>query len=148
MEASSCTPFTGHINASGYGTVYMGGRNRLAHRVAWELHRGPIPAGMTIDHLCHVPDVCPGGITCPHRRCINVEHMAVVTVSENAKRGSKGQRGVARGRQQRAKTHCPSGHEYDEGNTRWYRGYRYCRACERARPSRHRKSHDQDAWKP
>ena len=27
------------------------------------------------------------------------------------------------------KTHCPKGHEYSPENTRWYRGWRYCRAC-------------------
>jgi len=27
------------------------------------------------------------------------------------------------------KTHCPSGHEYDEENTRVYQGRRYCRRC-------------------
>lgn len=31
------------------------------------------------------------------------------------------------------KTHCPSGHEYDEPNTRLYSGRRYCRTCDRAR---------------
>lgn len=31
------------------------------------------------------------------------------------------------------KTHCPSGHPYDEENTRHYRGGRYCRACQRCR---------------
>lgn len=29
----------------------------------------------------------------------------------------------------RARTHCPQGHPYDEQNTRWYQGRRYCRAC-------------------
>lgn len=30
-----------------------------------------------------------------------------------------------------AKTHCPQNHPYDEENTRWWRGWRYCRSCER-----------------
>lgn len=34
---------------------------------------------------------------------------------------------------QRQRTHCPQGHPYDELNTRWYRGMRYCRACPRER---------------
>jgi hypothetical protein len=29
----------------------------------------------------------------------------------------------------RDKTACPQGHPYDEQNTRWYRGRRYCKAC-------------------
>lgn len=32
-----------------------------------------------------------------------------------------------------SKTHCPQGHPYDDINTKWYQGRRYCRACKRAR---------------
>ena len=32
-----------------------------------------------------------------------------------------------------AKTHCPKGHEYNERNTRIYRGARHCRECDRIR---------------
>lgn len=32
-----------------------------------------------------------------------------------------------------AKTHCPQGHEYNEENTRWYKGSRNCRVCDRDR---------------
>jgi hypothetical protein len=35
------------------------------------------------------------------------------------------------GAHERAKTHCPQGHPYDEKNTRWYQGKRYCRICNR-----------------
>lgn len=31
-----------------------------------------------------------------------------------------------------AKTHCPQGHPYDEANTQWYSGRRYCRGCKAA----------------
>lgn len=44
--------------------------------------------------------------------------------------------GVDRGRkvvnQNSEKTHCPSGHAYDEENTRWSKSGRKCRACDRA----------------
>jgi hypothetical protein len=36
-----------------------------------------------------------------------------------------------KGQGQRAKTHCPVGHPYDEKNTYLYEGRRYCRACHR-----------------
>lgn len=29
----------------------------------------------------------------------------------------------------RKQTHCGKGHEFDEPNTYYYRGKRYCRAC-------------------
>lgn len=35
------------------------------------------------------------------------------------------------------KTHCPSGHEYNEFNTRYYKGKRICRACDWARRPNH-----------
>src|ERR1035441_4152994 len=39
--------------------------NVLAHRFAYTVWRGPIPAGLTLDHLCHneaaIAGLCPGG---------------------------------------------------------------------------------------
>ena len=50
-----------------------------------------------------------------------------------------GDRGQAQGAQQRAKTHCPQGHPYDEANTYIHKhGHRYCRACGRAATARYR----------
>jgi len=46
-----------------------------AHRAAWVYHHGQqIPEGMTIDH------------TCKERRCVNPEHLRVLTNFENARR--------------------------------------------------------------
>lgn len=44
------------------------------HRDAWEQAYGPIPEGMTIDHLCQ------------RKLCRNVLHMEVVTREENSRR--------------------------------------------------------------
>ncbi len=101
--------------------------NRLVHRVMWELLEGPIPAGLTLDHLCHNADPqCAGGKSCVHRRCANLAHLEVVTTGENSLRGR------ALAAVNAAKTHCDSGHPYDEANT-YYRphGGRSCRACRR-----------------
>lgn len=63
------------------------GVSRNAHRLAWEIWVGPIPAGMTLDHVCHTNDpFCFGG-ECLHRRCLNPEHLEVVTRAENIRRG-------------------------------------------------------------
>lgn len=46
-----------------------------AHRIAWVLERGEIPAGLVPDHLCRV------------RNCIRVDHLELVTNAENVRRG-------------------------------------------------------------
>ena len=46
----------------------------LCHRVAWVSEHGAIPEGMTVDHLCK------------NRRCINVDHLRLLSNYENARR--------------------------------------------------------------
>jgi HNH endonuclease len=77
-DADKCWPWGGTIQSKGYGLV--GGR--LVHRVVYELVRGPIPAGLTIDHLCR------------NRRCANPSHLEAVTMQENYRRG-EGHKGLA-----------------------------------------------------
>ena len=77
--ASGCLERTAAIHpGTGYSqcSAKIDGRYRyfMAHRVAWTHLRGPIPDGLTIDHLCK------------NRACINVEHMEVVTQRENVLR--------------------------------------------------------------
>ena len=59
--------------AYGYGVVFYQGKNRRAHRVAWELDRGPIPDGMLV---CHVDD--------HNRLCCNPEHLYLGNHKTNA----------------------------------------------------------------
>lgn len=40
----------GYVNDKGYHSVYFGGRNYPAHRIAWLLHYGQFPTGQ-IDHI-------------------------------------------------------------------------------------------------
>lgn len=62
--------------ATGYGTFRINGRDLLAHRWSYEQHRGPIPDGLQIDHLCRV------------RECINPDHLEPVTPKENTRRST------------------------------------------------------------
>jgi len=53
----------------------IGGRRwQQAHRVFYQLFRGPIPAGLHLDHLCRVAS------------CANPDHLEAVTPAENHRR--------------------------------------------------------------
>mgnify|MGYP007071623989 FL=1 len=63
------------------------GKRMYAHRAAWEVVNGPVPAGLVVDHRCHNADTaCPGGPSCPHRRCCNPAHLEPVTHRTNLRR--------------------------------------------------------------
>lgn len=118
-----CILWTGCVTSNGYGRFSRrSGETRYAHRVAYELIKGQIPAEMVIDHACHnIDPECPGG-ACFHRRCINPEHLEVVTQSENRVR-SPFTKGITR-------THCLKGHEYTSENVMvGGNGRRSCRTC-------------------
>ena len=117
---TGCWVWMGHIRADGYGWFYKDGRAKLAHRAAYELLVGAVPAALELDHLCRM------------RHCVNPAHLEAVTRLENVRRGEGGKHNIV-------KTHCPRGHPYDEANTYPIpSGGRGCRAC------RNRESRD---WK-
>lgn len=111
---NDCWEWAGAHNPDGYGTAYPASKPRGAHRVVYELLVGPIPEGLTIDHLCR------------NRGCVNPDHMETVPKSVNILRG------VGPGALNAAKTHCPQGHPYDTENTYVKPdGQRVCRTCKR-----------------
>ena len=125
-ELGPCWLWTGRPTHYGYGNLKVARRDVYAHRFAYELLVGPIPEGLTIDHLCRV------------RLCVNTRHMEPVTNQINTRRGF----GVAT--LNSTKTHCPQGHPYDAANTHWYKAGRYCRACQQAADQKRRPRHRQD----
>jgi hypothetical protein len=113
-QPDGCWNWTGHVDAAGYG--HTGGKAGLAHRALYECFAGPIPDGLTIDHLCR------------NRRCVNPGHLEAVSMRENVLRGDTL---AARKAQQ---THCVHDHEFTAENTYVKpNGTRDCRACKRAR---------------
>lgn len=69
---TGCWVWRGRTNRDGYGKI---GRQTLAHRAYYEALVGPIPDGLTIDHLCR------------NRACVNPDHMEPVPAVENVRRG-------------------------------------------------------------
>ncbi|MFD5848295.1 HNH endonuclease signature motif containing protein [Streptomyces chartreusis] len=82
-----CWPWDGPTQRNGYGTLRVEGKYRRAHRYAYELAYGPVPDGYTIDHTCHDPEQCEGGVDCPHRRCCNPAHLKAVPPGHNNTKG-------------------------------------------------------------
>lgn len=70
-----CWHWQGAIGSHGYGQ-FLGpdGVVGLAHRISYELHIGPVPEGLQLDHLCRV------------RPCVNPAHLEPVTCAENLRR--------------------------------------------------------------
>ncbi len=122
---SGCWHWTGEKHRKGYGYFTIDKRRVYAHRWAYEHFIGPIPDGMTIDHLCHNEDAdCPGGNGCLHRSCVNPAHLAPATVKQNVLRGKGSAADRAR------QMYCKRGHPLSGDNVRiTKRGYRECRRC-------------------
>lgn len=76
---SGCTLWFGPVTGRGYGHFKWQKRDLLAHRAAYEVVHGPIPAGLFVCHRCDMP------------ACINIAHLFLGTHEDNmADRDAKG----------------------------------------------------------
>lgn len=111
-----CWLWEGRIDRQGYGRAYCwtAKRQQLAHRVAYKVAVGPIPPGLTIDHLCRTP------------RCVRPDHLRACTMTENLMAAHSQAPPAVNAR----KTHCLRGHSYAPDNCFVDRkGYRHCLKC-------------------
>lgn len=107
---SGCWLWTGALTTSGYGQFFYGGRKHTVHRLTYQLVKGAIAEGLTLDHLCRV------------RRCCNPDHLEPVTIQVNIGRAPRWKGNL---------TTCPAGHPYAGDNlyVRPSDGARICRRC-------------------
>lgn len=107
-QSTDCWLWQGTIR-SGHGQFKAEGRTVQAARWSWERAHGPLPRGVWLAH------------DCDSTSCVNPAHLRPVDP------------GAIAGAHERAKTHCPAGHPYDDANTYVTpTGKRMCRACRRA----------------
>jgi len=75
---TGCHLWTAGTHKQGYGHFRVG-KTILAHRVAWEIKNGPVPAGMCVCHKCDTP------------ACVNEAHLFLGSQLQNlADRDAKG----------------------------------------------------------
>lgn len=72
-KTPSCWLWLGSRSGNGYGYFYTKerGNSVRAHRLAYTLFNGPIPANMLVCHTCDIP------------LCVNPEHLFLGTHKEN-----------------------------------------------------------------
>ena len=85
-KLDGCWIWSAYKIPSGYGQLWCDGKNRRAHRVSYELHKGDIPEGVCVLHRCDTPS------------CVNPEHLFLGTHKDNV--DDK----VSKGRQARGST--------------------------------------------
>lgn len=113
-DDTGCWTWVRSTDRDGYGQFRFQSRQWIAHRASYEQFVGPIPSGLTLDHLCR------------NRRCVNPAHLEPVVHKENVRRGLPH-------RSVKAVTHCRHGHAFDKENTYVFRGSKRCRKCHAAR---------------
>ncbi len=121
-KTRTCWLWNGKKNATGYGQIQIGSRTDgsrklvYVHRLSYEHHIGPIPDGLTVEHICRV------------RRCVNPKHLTVLVLKDNlyASPDYIGNR-----------TMCAKGHPFTHRN----KTQRLCAICQKEIARKYRESH-------
>lgn len=121
--ATGCWRWTGRLCRDGYGRIGAAS----AHRVYYELIKGSVAPGLTLDHLCR------------NRWCVNPDHLEPVSNRDNILRGESFSAVNAR------KTHCQKGHPFTPETTYLKKnGHRTCKTCHKETASRRRRTRESE----
>lgn len=70
-QEDGCWLFTSNHGGGDYGMLTVKTGESLAHRISWEIHKGPIPEGIKVLHTCDIP------------KCVNPDHLFLGTSQDN-----------------------------------------------------------------
>lgn len=135
IDDDGCWLWQGAATSRGYGCICSGKRSKsiTTHRLAVIVRDGSIPEGMTVDHTCHDSETCRLDAQCPHRRCVNPDHLAVVPLGDNVRRQWESGR-------------CKKGHLLRE-KRRGDKTVRYCAECVSILRRKENGNTSSDYWK-
>lgn len=71
LTESGCRVWLGAHSSCNRPVFHLGGSNRYAHRIIWEINNGRIPERQCVCHSCDNP------------RCINIDHLFLGTLRDN-----------------------------------------------------------------
>lgn len=129
---SGCFLWLGYRNHRGYGLMWDTNEMRFATRVAWKLHFGEIPNGLSVLHRCDLTS------------CVRPEHLFLGTHTDNMRDAAA--KGRLAAQKEGPRLVCAAGlHAMTPFNVYIHptRGKRSCKACQvqRGREWRERERH-------
>lgn len=155
-KTDGCWLWLGTPDQNGYGAFHAHGEKWRAHRYSYTIMIGAIPDGLTIDHVCRTRlCVRPDHLEAVSPKTNSQRRSAVITHCPKGHEYTPENTGRSNGRrfcricsrlasklyerrkyavpddvvENKAKTHCPQGHEYSPENTYVHRSKRACRTC-------------------
>ena len=106
VDDKGCWIYAGCKDKAGYGIIKYQGKNFKAHRYMFLKHKGQIPEGLLIRHICNTTS------------CINPDHLLLGTQAQNMQDKIESK-----------KTFCAGGHELTFENSYRYNNRTICKIC-------------------